>query len=113
MALGIIMMENIILENGRPADAEGRLEKEMRCYDLLDSLGIEYLRADHPVAETMTACEEIDRTLGVIEDCAFAWCGHLTDVRLPEGACVISASAFTEKCLVTLSRSAARRQGDR
>lgn len=64
MALGIIMMENIILENSRPSDAEGRLEKEMRCYDLLDSLGIEYLRADHPVAETMTACEEIDRTLG-------------------------------------------------
>ena len=64
MALGIIMMENIILENGRPADYEGRLDKEKRCYDLLDSLGIEYLRADHPVAETMTACEKIDKALG-------------------------------------------------
>ena len=28
------------LVNGRPADCAGRLEKEIRCYDLLDSLGI-------------------------------------------------------------------------
>ena len=57
-------MENIILENGRPVNAENRLEKEKRCYELLDSLSIDYMRADHPVAETMTACEEIDKALG-------------------------------------------------
>ena len=27
--------------------AEGRLEKEMRCYALLDGLGLEYRRVDH------------------------------------------------------------------
>ena len=36
------------------------------------------------------------RSVKVIEDCAFAWCGHLTDLRLPESACVIAASAFMD-----------------
>lgn len=35
------------LLNGRPADEAGRLEKEIRVYDLLDSLGISYQRVDH------------------------------------------------------------------
>ena len=51
------------LEFGRPATNEGRLEKEIRCYDLLDSLGIEYGRVDHEPAMTMEACEIIDKTL--------------------------------------------------
>ena len=34
-------------QNGRPADWEGRLPKEIRCYELLDSLKIEYQRIDH------------------------------------------------------------------
>lgn len=52
------------LVKGRPSAEEGRLEKEIRTYDLLDSLGIEYWRIDHEAAFTMEACEEIDRTLG-------------------------------------------------
>ena len=32
---------------GRPADTTDRLPKEIRTYDLLDSLGITYTRADH------------------------------------------------------------------
>jgi Ala-tRNA(Pro) deacylase len=52
------------LEMGRPATNEGRLDKEIRCYDLLDSLGIEYGRVDHEPAMTMESCEIIDRTLG-------------------------------------------------
>lgn len=52
------------LQNGRPADLSGRLEKEIRVYDLLDSLGIEYKRVDHPAAETMEACLEIEKVLG-------------------------------------------------
>ena len=52
------------LEMGRPATNEGRLDKEIRCYDLLDSLGIEYGRVDHEPAMTMEACEIIDSTLG-------------------------------------------------
>jgi len=57
-------MENIIIENGRPKSCEGRLDKEVRCYELLDSLGIEYTRADHAPADNMALCEDIDRVLG-------------------------------------------------
>lgn len=54
-----------VLEKGRPASNDGRLEKEIRCYDFLDQLGIEYWRTDHPDAEayTMEACKEIDAVL--------------------------------------------------
>ena len=48
---------------GRPATDAGRLEKEIRCYDLLDSLDIEYQRIDHEEANTMEACVEIDKAL--------------------------------------------------
>lgn len=48
---------------GRPATNEGRLEKEIRCYDLLDSLGVEFQRIDHEAAMTMEACVEIDKVL--------------------------------------------------
>ncbi len=51
------------LLNGRPADCGGRLPKEIRCYDLLDSLGIEYARVDHPAADTMEACAAVDEAL--------------------------------------------------
>ena len=54
------------LVNGRPADCAGRLEKEIRCYDLLDSLGIDFRRIDHEAAMTMEACEEIDRVLDAV-----------------------------------------------
>lgn len=54
------------LLNGRPADTSGRLEKEIKVYDLLDSLGIEYLRTDHEEANTMEACNEIDKILEVV-----------------------------------------------
>lgn len=51
------------LENGRPADWAGRLEKEIRVYDLLDSLDITYQRVDHEAAMTMEACAAIDLIL--------------------------------------------------
>ena len=54
----------MILEKGRPANVDERLEKEIRCYDLLDSLSVEYERIDHEPAMTMEICEEIDKTLG-------------------------------------------------
>ena len=53
------------LYNGRPENAEGRLAKEIRGYDFLDALGIEYQRVDHEAAMTIDACEEIDRTLEI------------------------------------------------
>ena len=51
------------LENGRPENTNDRLEKEIRVYDLLDSLGVEYQRIDHEAAMTMAVCEDIDRVL--------------------------------------------------
>lgn len=54
-----------IVHTGRPKDSSGRLEKEMRAYDLFDSLGIEYQRVDHEALETMDACEGVDKAFGV------------------------------------------------
>lgn len=51
------------LKVGRPENVEGRLKKEIRVYDLLDSLGIEYMRVDHEVLPTMEACREVDKIL--------------------------------------------------
>ena len=51
---------------GRPESREGRLDKEMRVYDLLDSLGVEYERIDHKPAMTMEICEQIDASLGAL-----------------------------------------------
>ena len=53
----------LILQNGRPADCAGRLEKEIRVYDLLDKLQIAYERVDHEAADTMEACLKIDKAL--------------------------------------------------
>ena len=54
------------LQKGRPADTAGRLEKEIRTYDLLDRLGVEYERVDHAPAMTMEVCQEIDQTLHAV-----------------------------------------------
>ena len=50
------------LFTGRPE--EERIEKEERCYRLLDSLGIGYVRVDHEHADTIEACHEIEKLLG-------------------------------------------------
>ena len=54
------------LYKGRPKNCDGRLEREVRTYDFLDELGIEYERTDHGRADNMEACNEIDAVLGVI-----------------------------------------------
>lgn len=54
------------LFKGRPKDETGRLEKEIRVYDFLDRLGIEYERTDHEPADTMEACNKIDAVLGTL-----------------------------------------------
>ena len=54
------------LYSGRPASAEGRLERELRTYDFLDGLGIAYVRTDHDAALTMDDCAAIDDVLGVL-----------------------------------------------
>lgn len=52
------------LEFGRPEDVSGREMREIRCYDLLDSLGMEFYRVDHPAARTMEDCAQADEALG-------------------------------------------------
>ena len=54
------------LYTGRPKQPEERLPRELRTYDLLDRLGIEYRRADHEPATTMEACNAIDAALEVV-----------------------------------------------
>ena len=54
------------LHKGRPADITGRLEKEIRTYDLLDRLGVEYERIDHEPAMTMEDCKEVDQLLEAV-----------------------------------------------
>lgn len=54
-----------VLYKGRPENTDGRLEKEIRVYDRLDSLGIEYERADHAPADTIEDCEMVEKVIGV------------------------------------------------
>ena len=54
------------LEQGRPQNCEGRQEREVRTYDLLDRLEIAYERIDHDAAETMELCREIDLALDAL-----------------------------------------------
>ena len=51
------------LVNGRPENPVGRLEKEIRTYDFLDKLKIDYQRIDHEAAMTMEDCEAVDKIL--------------------------------------------------
>lgn len=60
------MDKNMELVKGRSESVAGRLEREIKVYDLLDQLGIEYERTDHEEANTMEACQEIDRILDTI-----------------------------------------------
>ena len=53
------------LYEGRPLDCTGRLEKEIRVYDLLDQLQIPYARLDHDAMPTIEACHEVDQRLGI------------------------------------------------
>ena len=54
------------LFKGRPENTDGRLPREIRTYDFLDRLGIEYIRTDHERADNMEACNEIDAILDVV-----------------------------------------------
>ena len=55
------------LYHGSPASMEGREEREIRVYELLDRLGVEFDRTDHPdrPATTMEVCADVDRVLDV------------------------------------------------
>ena len=51
------------LIHGRPETNDGRLPKEIRVYDFLDDLNIDYYRVDHAPAMTMEVCAAIDEAL--------------------------------------------------
>ncbi len=55
------------LYHGSPADMTGRSQREVRTYALLDRLGVEFDRTDHPEtpATSMEVCAEVDAVLGV------------------------------------------------
>lgn len=46
-------------------DGEGRLPREMACYDLLEKLQIPFVRIDHDVAMTIEDCQGVDSLLGI------------------------------------------------
>ena len=50
---------------GRPETNEGRLQKEIAVYDLLDELQIPYERVDHEVMMTIADCAEVDQSLQI------------------------------------------------
>ena len=53
--------------DGRPADESGRLPREIACYDLLDRLQLPYRRVDHEAADTIDACQQIERAQDLLE----------------------------------------------
>ena len=46
--------------SGKPDDIQKRSSRELRVYDLLEQLQIEFLCVDHSHADTMQDCQEID-----------------------------------------------------
>jgi Ala-tRNA(Pro) deacylase len=54
------------LYDGRPENTDGRQDNEIRVYDLLDSLGIQYKRTDHEPATTIEVCRDIDAVLDTL-----------------------------------------------
>lgn len=56
-------MNQLQMQKGRPKNGTGRTDTELRVYDFLDQLWIEYERIDHEAVETMEDCIEIDQAL--------------------------------------------------
>ena len=55
------------LIHGSPADMTGRSSREIRAYEFLDRLGVEFDRTDHPdqPATSMEVCAKVDAVLDV------------------------------------------------
>ena len=50
---------------GKPKDLDKRQEKERKCYEFLEKIGIDYEVVDHEEALDMDKCLEIETVLGV------------------------------------------------
>ena len=55
------------LLHGAPVNTEGRQDREIRAYKLLEEAGVDFLRTDHPdePATSMEVCEKVDAVLEV------------------------------------------------
>ncbi|MDD6094884.1 MAG: YbaK/EbsC family protein, partial [Clostridia bacterium] len=56
-------MENMKIYNSAPSP-EGRLQKEIDAFNLLDRLNIPYERVEHEAAMTIDDCGGVDNVLG-------------------------------------------------
>ena len=54
-----------VVYSGRPRDPSGRIPSELACYDLLDMLGIPFMRVDHEAADTIPDCKEVEEYLKI------------------------------------------------
>ena len=50
---------------GAPKDLTDREEREVACYKFLERLEVPFFRVDHPAADTIEKCEEIEKVIGV------------------------------------------------
>ncbi len=53
-----------VVYSGAPLSPDGREERELACYRLLNALGVEFTRVDHDAADTIAVCHEIEGLLG-------------------------------------------------
>ena len=53
------------LYSGAPANLSERLPKEVRTYELLDSLQVPYSRLDHDETASIESCMEVEKLLGI------------------------------------------------
>lgn len=60
----VIKTDKTIYTN-RPENCSNRLKKEIRCYDLLESLNISFSGLDHNPTDTIEACEKVEKILGI------------------------------------------------
>lgn len=50
---------------GTPENVSSRLPKEIRTYELLDSLNVPFSRLDHDATATIESCMEVEKLLGI------------------------------------------------
>ena len=56
----------LIVKKGPPEDIADRPERERRVYELLDSLGVEFLYVDHEVEMSMGDAADADEAIGCV-----------------------------------------------
>ncbi len=60
-----MQLHSLSIEKGKPENEEHRLEKELRCYAMLEACGIAYERIDHAPMATVEDCTEVEKMFGI------------------------------------------------